>query len=330
MIPGSGLDKGPKEAGCKGLGRRSMQRESSPSPSSRGRGNMMGRADPHCCGGGPDTAPAWRVDARPAVRGPTALGCRCLGLSGGGRQPARVPVLQMEVERCGGAGVSAMVFIFCILRRFDVSGALLARKKVPLAPGLAGLRGNRYSRERAYRTEPANTEPTPPLSGSHAPRAIFPCPQSPRPRKQTAGDPLQPRACPNSSIHPTISQCTADPASPFPSPENCNKGSGPCCPQVPSASGLTRCCPVWPCMACPLLWGTVSDELFFQGSGLHVCHLTYLIRIHHGCKPQHGRGGLGPRGRCKFRHRLSGWPVTELLRWDRIARSLLRLSGGPP
>lgn len=100
-----------------------------------------------------------------------------------------------------------MVFIFCILRRFDVSGALLAGKKVPLAPGLAGLRGSRYSHERAYRTEPANTEPTPPLSGSHAPRAIFPRPQSPRARKQTAGDPLIAQSLPqffNPSNHKPV------------------------------------------------------------------------------------------------------------------------------
>ena len=60
---------------------------------------MMGGADPHC-GGGPDTAPAWRVDARPAVRGPTALGQKAIGV-------------QMPGAERGAGGVHLLTFLFC-------------------------------------------------------------------------------------------------------------------------------------------------------------------------------------------------------------------------
>ena len=131
----------------------------------------------------------------------------------------------------------------------------------------------------------------PPRPGSQAPRPVLPCPWSPR----AGARQLETATCPSPSLAPAC-----NPASPTPSALRATQ-PGLAVRAALEAPGLPTWAPpasrppvpsLGPRVASPPL-GSVSDKFSFHGSGLHVCHCTYLTKTHPGCKCQDGRGGLG-------------------------------------
>ena len=147
----------------------------------------------------------------------------------------------------------------------------------------------------------------PPRPGSQAPRPVLPCPWSPR----AGARQLETATCPSPSLAPAC-----NPASPKPSALRAAQPGlavraaleAPGLPTRAPPASRPPVPPLGPRVAAPPL-GSVSDKFSFHGSGLHVCHCTYLTKHILGANAKMAgvafgnlAGGLGCNHSCLVHH----------------------------